>query len=273
MDPAATPESAVFILFDFSNCHYPLRLNPHYYQVFRASDQWIFRNMGLRAGYFAVACHSDADAFDLKACSDFLNLAFKLDYWLEIDRLFSRFRETGGPACTEQFIHRMDLLSVFAGRTNDVKSYIDLRRDLTGLKACFAVIESAAWIDLPNEVVSHLAIVAMEEATNDFVACTHNLVVVLMSKQGLDLKGAVDYCGQLCKSVIQRFEENRAILPSWGEEVDKQVAIYVQGLQDWISGSLHWSFESMHTVRRDRIAKLHPKKPLYSIPLTIGCSR
>lgn len=44
---------------------------------------------------------------------------------------------------------------------------------------------------------------------------THtNLIAVLMREQGLDLQDAVDYSGQLCKSAIQRFEDNRAILPS-----------------------------------------------------------
>jgi hypothetical protein len=94
---------------------------------------------------------------------------------------------------------------------------------------------------------------------------THNLIAVLMHEQGLDLQRAIGYAGQMCKSAIQRFEDNRAILPSWGEEVDRQVAIYVQGLQDWIVANLHWSFESTRyfgndgqAVKRDGIIKLLP---------------
>jgi hypothetical protein len=34
------------------------------------------------------------------------------------------------------------------------------------------------------------------------------------------------------------------VLPSWGPEIDEQVKIYVDGLADWIVGSLHWSFDS-----------------------------
>jgi hypothetical protein len=92
---------------------------------------------------------------------------------------------------------------------------------------------------------------------------------MIMIHQGLDLQSAIDYCGRQCDISLQRFEENRAILPSWGEEVDKDVAIYVQGLQNWISGSLKWSFENAryfgkdaHIVKRDRIVKLLPKRPL-----------
>ncbi|KAG1869199.1 isoprenoid synthase domain-containing protein [Suillus tomentosus] len=142
-----------------------------------------------------------------------------------------------------------------------------------------------ARIDLPDEVVSHPVIMAMEDAANDHVAFSNdifsynkeqsqhdiytNLITVLMHEQGLDLQGAVDYSGQLCKSAIQRFEDNRAILPSWGEEVDRQVAIYIQGLQDLVVGTLHWSFSSARyfgkdeqTVKRDRFIELLPKGPL-----------
>ena len=94
------------------------------------------------------------------------------------------------------------------------------------------------------------------------------MIVVLMHEQGLDLQGAVDYIAQLCKECIRRFEENRAILPSWGEEIDRQVAIYVDGLQNWIVGSLHWSFDTTRhfgkdgpAIKRDRIVKLLPKTP------------
>ncbi|KAG1779584.1 isoprenoid synthase domain-containing protein [Suillus placidus] len=282
----------------------------------------------LRPGYFASSCYPDADAFHLKVCADFLGWSFKLDDWLEIDRFdvndawevrdccmsafrdpvnfqterysgkmsksfFGRFKETGGPGCTERFIHAMDLWFISAakevdnrakGHVNDVESYIELRRDLSGCKSCFALIEFVGRIDLPDEVVSHPVIMALEEATNDFVSwsndifsynaeqshhSTHNLVAVLMLDQGLDLQSAVDYCGRLCNISLQRFEENRAVLPSWGEEVDKEVAIYVEGLQNWITGPLQWTFETTryfgkdaHTVKRDRTVKLLPKRPL-----------
>ncbi|KAG2031237.1 isoprenoid synthase domain-containing protein [Suillus americanus] len=206
---------------------------------------------------------------------------------------FSRFMQTGGPGCTERFIQTMDLFFIAAakqaddrakGRIPDLESYITLRRDTSACKPCFALIEYAALIDLPDKVMSHPAIMAMEEATNDLVTWsndifsynveqsrhdTHNMIAVLMREQGLNVQGAVDYVGRLCRSSIQRFKDNRDILPSWGEELDMQVAIYIEGLQNWIVGSLHWSFDSTryfgkngHTIKRDRIIKLLPKRPL-----------
>ncbi|KAG2749955.1 terpenoid synthase [Suillus brevipes Sb2] len=280
--------------------------------------------MGLHAGELTAACYPDADAFHLRVCSDFMNWLFNMDDWLDefdVDSTwgmreccissfrdpinsqaetlggkmcksyFSRFIQTGGPGCTERFIHTMDLFFIAVakqaddrakGHVPDLESYITVRRDTSGCKPCFALIEYAARIDLPDRVMSHPVIMAMEEATNDLVTWsndifsynveqsrhdTHNMIVVLMREYGLNLQGAVDYIGRLCKGSIQRFEDNRVILPSWGEELDRQVAIYVEGLQNWIVGSLHWSFDSTryfgkdgHTIKQDRIIKLLPKR-------------
>jgi hypothetical protein len=55
------------------------------------------------------------------------------------------------------------------GHVPDLESFIAMRRDTSCCKPAFALIEYAACIDLPDEVVSHPVIVAMEEATNDLV--------------------------------------------------------------------------------------------------------
>lgn len=63
-----------------------------------------------------------------------------------------------------------------------------------------------------------------------------------MEEHKLDLQPALDFAGDLCHRSIARFEVDRRSLPSWGPEIDRDVKIYVQGMQDWIVGSLHWSF-------------------------------
>jgi hypothetical protein len=70
------------------------------------------------------------------------------------------------------------------------------------------------------------------------------MIVILMKHRGLDLQPAVDFVGNKCKSSVDRFTAERERLPSWGPEIDEQVKIYVNGLADWIVGSLHWSFDS-----------------------------
>jgi hypothetical protein len=46
----------------------------------------------------------------------------------------------------------------------------------------------------------------------------------------------------MCKQSIDRFVEEREHVPSWSDEIDRDVAVYVDGLANWIVGSLHWSF-------------------------------
>ena len=70
------------------------------------------------------------------------------------------------------------------------------------------------------------------------------MIPVVMHQEGVDLQTAVDFVGNMCKQSIDRFNEDRARLPSWGPEIDREVSIYVDGLANWIVGSLHWSFET-----------------------------
>ncbi|KAF9237784.1 isoprenoid synthase domain-containing protein [Melanogaster broomeanus] len=194
---------------------------------------------------------------------------------------FGRVIQTGGPGCTERFIRTMDeyftavvrqVDYLASGHIPDLESYIALRRDTSAVKPSCALAEYAACIDLPDEVKAHPVI---QSWSNDIYSYNveqcrgepHNLIIVLMHHQEISLQDAVDYAGALCKGSIQRFEENRAVLPSWGEEIDRQVASYVESLQDWMVGSLHWSFESERyfgkegpQVKQTRIVKLLPKR-------------
>ena len=87
----------------------------------------------------------------------------------------------------------------------------------------------------------------------------------MMRHHGMTLQEAVDFVGDLCKKSIDRFTGGRARLPSWGPEIDAQVQSYVQGLADWIVGSLHWSFDSERyfgkkgaQVKKSKIVELAP---------------
>ncbi|THH00478.1 hypothetical protein EW026_g2048 [Hermanssonia centrifuga] len=183
------------------------------------------------------------------------------DFWKRIiptatPGMQQRFRETLDfffQAITQQAKDRE------AGVVPDLESYITVRRDTSSCKPCWALIEYANNLDIPDEVMESDIIRNLGEAANDLVTWsndifsynveqskgdTHNMIVVVMKQEGLDLQSAVDFVGELCQGSIDRFVHDRANLPSWGPEIDRQVAIYVDGLADWIVGSLHWSFES-----------------------------
>ncbi|KAJ8487526.1 hypothetical protein ONZ45_g9641 [Pleurotus djamor] len=206
------------------------------------------------------------------------------DYWRRLIR-------TGSPGAQQRFIETFDFFFQAVsqqaqdraeGVIPDLESYIALRRDTSGCKPCWALIEYANNLNIPDEVMEHPIIRNLGEAANDLVTWsndifsynveqskgdTHNMIPVVMHEEGLDLQSAVDFVGQLCKQSIDRFNEDRANLPSWGPEIDRDVAIYVGGLADWIVGSLHWSFESERyfgkagrEIKKTRVVNLLPRR-------------
>ncbi|KAJ3514289.1 hypothetical protein NLJ89_g2459 [Agrocybe chaxingu] len=204
---------------------------------------------------------------------------------------YKRLVLTASPGAQQRFIETFDFffqsvtqqaLDRASGVIPDLESYISLRRDTSGCKPCWAMIEYANNLDIPDEVMDHPVIRSLGEATNDLVTWsndifsynveqskghTHNMIPVVMYQEGLDLQAAVDFVGDMCRQSINRFVEERARLPSWGPKIDRDVAIYVQGLADWIVGSLHWSFEteryfgkSGRQVKASRIVDLLPRQ-------------
>jgi hypothetical protein len=67
------------------------------------------------------------------------------------------------------------------------------------------------------------------------------MISVVMSQENLDLQPAVDFVGDLCNRCVDRFNAARNSLPSWGPAIDKDIAVYVDGLANWMVGNLHWS--------------------------------
>ncbi|KAK7690887.1 hypothetical protein QCA50_005989 [Cerrena zonata] len=201
-----------------------------------------------------------------------------------------RLLQSAGPRCMRRFADTIEsyMISVTEQArdrdediTPDMESYISLRRETGALPSSFVLIEFAAGLDLPDEVIEHPLIRSMEMATNDWTAWTndvlsyhkecaigdtHNIVAVIMNERKVDLQTAMDQAGDLCHDCIKKFEEDRQALPSWGPDIDRQVQLYVQGLQDWIVGALHWSFVSKRyfgvngeEMKKNRAVNLLPK--------------
>jgi hypothetical protein len=72
----------------------------------------------------------------------------------------------------------------------------------------------------------------------------HNSVELVMREHNLDIQGAVDWLEKYALGVHEAFLENVAKMPSWGQDVDKRVKMYVDGLAQWIRGNDDWTFES-----------------------------
>ena len=63
-----------------------------------------------------------------------------------------------------------------------------------------------------------------------------------MMHDGLSLQQAIDRIGEMCQQSMDTFVENQKRVPSWGDSIDKDVKLYVRGLQEWMVGCLNWSF-------------------------------
>ncbi|KAK7690874.1 hypothetical protein QCA50_005976 [Cerrena zonata] len=205
--------------------------------------------------------------------------------------LFSRYHKVAGPRCAQRFVDAMSLfvdavIQQAVDRNDDIipdmQTYIMLRRESSGLRPCLYLGEFVAGINLPSEVAEHPLFRSMENVANDFCSWTndifsynkeqsvgdsHNFVAVIMKDRGLDLQAAMDLAGELCLDCIKTFEDNRKALPSWGNDIDNQVNMYIQCLQDWFIGSLNWSFECNRyfgaeggAIRQHRIVELAPQR-------------
>ena len=85
---------------------------------------------------------------------------------------------TGSPGMQQRFQETMDFFFQAVTRqahdreigvVPDLDSYIWLRRDTSGCKPCWALIEYAYNLRIPDEVMEHPIIVSLGEATNDLV--------------------------------------------------------------------------------------------------------
>ncbi len=92
------------------------------------------------------------------------------------------------------------------------------------------------------------------------------MITVVMHQDNLDVQAAVDFVWAKAKEAHERFTENKKELPSWDEQTDKDVAVYIDGLMDWMVGYVHWSFKSERyfgkggsEVKETRVVKILPK--------------
>lgn len=94
-------------------------------------------------------------------------------------RWWLRMLKTVGPRCRRRFVDTLELYfkaimqqaaDRAAKRVPELEAYISLRRDTSGCKTGFSLIEYAAGIDLPDEVVEHPVIQSLLDATNDSVS-------------------------------------------------------------------------------------------------------
>jgi len=145
------------------------------------------------------------------------------------------------------------------GIAPSIDEYLTRRRENGAVRPCFALIEYAHTIELPDDVFDHPLMRHLEDWAVDLVCWandvysfpveyargdTHNIVIVVMREKNLSAQAAMDYTGELFQRRVDEFLKVKAKLPSWGHEVDRAVGLYIKGMEYWVVGSAEWCFWS-----------------------------
>ncbi|MCI0654391.1 MAG: hypothetical protein L0Y39_07925 [Methylococcaceae bacterium] len=141
----------------------------------------------------------------------------------------------------------------------DRASYVRMRPYTGGLYTDIELIEITEQISLPCLVRTHSRVNQLVAITNDVVCwCNdiislqkekahgdmHNLVLIMHNESGLGLQESVNHAKRLIENRIRRFQLFENQLPSFGGQIDREVARFVAVLRSWMRGNLDWSYES-----------------------------
>ena len=78
-----------------------------------------------------------------------------------------------------------------------------------------------------------------------------NSLTILMNTMDMSLQEAMDYVGELHRSALRDYIENKKLIPSFGAEVDRDIRAYVRNMDDWVIGNLEWHFRSKRYLGDD----------------------
>lgn len=175
-----------------------------------------------------------------------------------------RILQTGGAKTFHNFVRSVeDYLHGYVqeainrrdGTVPDIHTYIILRRLTGAMEPLFELIEFCNHLMLPNFLREHEIWRNLKIKTNNIVCwCNdifsapkemasgdvHNLVLVLHYQQQLPLEQAIKRAAEIHNQEVCSMMNLEAFMPSFGEEVDAELAKYISGLHAWISGHCEW---------------------------------
>lgn len=138
-------------------------------------------------------------------------------------------------------------------------TYLEKRPFLSGVYACFDLIEVAQQTFLSPEMQDNFMLQRLQQTANNIVAWsndilglnrdrkegnTNNLVLVLQHEPQKPLAGAIARAVQLHNDEVQTFINLEAQLLS-ANTANLALIRYLSGLRYWMRGSLDWHLESM----------------------------
>jgi len=179
-------------------------------------------------------------------------------------------------------------------RTNcqyrNFEEYLVMRRNTSGTLLSFVVVEFG--LDIPDEVYSHPQVQALRQNGADLIIFVndllsyarekvqsggnvfHNSIELLMVEKQLELQAAINELERHAVAAVSAFVANRVNLPSWGEEIDRRVKVYADGIASFVRANDTWSFECGRyfgskglEIKKTRIVTLSPPGSVNTCPV------
>jgi hypothetical protein len=145
-------------------------------------------------------------------------------------------------------------------RVPSTEDYLAIRMHDSAVFPAVDMIEIAAGLRLPPEVLDHPSIIEMRQLTvrhtayvNDLFSYQKevlwsgtpcNLVRVLMHNESLSFEDAVREVVAMVNHDVQRFIDLERGLPGFEPVIADEVAAYLTGMKDWMRGNVEFSLTS-----------------------------
>ncbi|KAI0334297.1 terpenoid synthase [Cubamyces sp. BRFM 1775] len=212
---------------------------------------------------------------------DFAYAAMLHDIW-------RRFRATASPGACNRFFHAVESwmnsqVEQARNRSTDeipsVESFIVLRRRTIGGPIVEAMVEYSLDLQIPEHIWNHPVLQEMSKAVIDIMTwpndlCSfnkeqadgdfQNLVFCIMIERDTDLQSAVDILTDMLAQRIADYVRYKAQLPSFGPELDAELARYNKAIEQYTQGTIVWYYRSPRYFRgQDVLGKPEVIIPVY----------
>ncbi|KAH8817571.1 terpenoid synthase [Flagelloscypha sp. PMI_526] len=146
------------------------------------------------------------------------------------------------------------------------EEYMCARRDNFGTYQCFALLEQSLQLNLPDEAIDHPLLQSLYKDTTDMLILSndmcsyrkevlvndaeYNTITVLQKHLSLSLDDSLQRLLEHHDCNVESFLNvadkvlKKDGFPSFGPEVDLEVATFVDGIGLWVRGYDEWSFAS-----------------------------
>lgn len=146
-----------------------------------------------------------------------------------------------------------------ADRVPDMETYVRLRPLTGALNTDFELIEPCEHIYLPLEVYQDPTLQQLALLCNNVVCWSndifslekerrtdnrHNLVIIVQNEWKCSWQEAVDAVAAMHNAEVRKFLHLASQLPSFGPEVDGELARFVAILRSWMRGNFDWAFDT-----------------------------